>query len=79
MADPSSFELSADGSGGRPLTDHRVLVRVGSLTARVSDRDARRPPRLPLDGVVGRQLDRIGRALRGRRLASRSTYACVAE
>ncbi|MEU7646772.1 hypothetical protein [Streptomyces huasconensis] len=57
-----AFELSTDGSGGRTLTDHHVLVRVGSLTVHVSDRDARRPPRLPLDVVVGRQLDRIGRA-----------------
>ncbi len=59
-----AFELSMDGRGGTVATDHHVLVRVGSLTVHVSDRDAQRPPRLPVDVVVGKQLDRIARGAR---------------
>ncbi|MGV9884278.1 hypothetical protein [Streptomyces sp. NPDC003006] len=54
-----AYELSMDAPNGTALTGHHVLVRVGSLTVDVSDRDVRRAPRLPLDVVVGKQLDRM--------------------
>ncbi|AZM53353.1 hypothetical protein DMA15_12805 [Streptomyces sp. WAC 01529] len=63
-----AFDLSMDkpggsrGAGGREeatITDHHLLVRVGSLTLDVGDRGAQGDPRLSLDAVVDKQLGRI--------------------
>lgn len=57
-----AFELSMEGPDGTTLTDRHVFVRVGSLTADISDRGTEHTEPFPLDALVDKQVARLTRS-----------------
>ncbi|MEV5309116.1 hypothetical protein [Streptomyces sp. NPDC052610] len=57
-----AFELSMEGPDGTTLTDRHVFVRVGSLTADISDRGTEHTAPFPLDALVDKQVARLTRS-----------------